>query len=83
MKKIIGFIAISLILSGCDSKQEKIDFYLKKENQGEFIKSLSMCRSGSSAAKDCEAIDAVYEIKKREKTNDKSSQLKKEFSFDH
>ena len=71
------------MLSGCDDKQEKIDFYKKAENSAEFHKGLALCKTGSSEAKDCDAIYEVQGLKEKDKATDKKENFKKEFSFDH
>ncbi|HGP2725760.1 TPA: hypothetical protein ACLGO4_004574 [Salmonella enterica] len=85
MKKItlVTFLLSVALLSGCDDKQEKIDFYMKAENSGEFAKGLSLCKTGSSDAKDCDALYEVQGLKEKDKAADKKETFKKEFSFDH
>jgi uncharacterized lipoprotein NlpE involved in copper resistance len=70
-------------LSGCDDKQERIDFYMKHENTSDYTKGLSKCKAGASDSKDCEAIYEVERMKKKDSSDDKKQDFKKKFSFDH
>lgn len=85
MKKFtVATIILSVLaLSGCDDKQEKIDFYMKSENTAQYRMGLAKCKAGSSDAIDCDAIYEVEKMKKKDKTDDKKEEFKKKFSFDH
>ncbi|EBF9323890.1 TPA: hypothetical protein ACG65H_003814 [Escherichia coli] len=80
---LVTLLFSAVLLSGCDDKQEKIDFYKKSENAAEFHKGLALCKTGSSEAKDCDAIYEVQGLKEKDKAADKKENFKKEFSFDH
>lgn len=80
---IVALLAGAFALSGCDDKQEKIDFYMKAENSAEYNLGLAKCKAGSSDAKDCDAIYEVQGMKKKDKSDDKKEDFKKKFSFDH
>ena len=80
---LITMMISVFMLSGCDDKQEKIDFYMKAENTAQYNKGLVLCKTGSSDAKDCDAIYEVQGMKQKDKTTDKKENFKKEFSFDH
>lgn len=85
MKKM-ALVALALsgfVLSGCDDKQEKIDFYMKAENTAQYNKGLALCKTGSSDAKDCDAIYEVQGMKQKDNTSDKKENFKKQFGFDH
>ncbi|EGB7013645.1 hypothetical protein ACRWP7_003315 [Escherichia coli] len=85
MNKItyVALLFSAVLLSGCDDKQEKIDYYMKAENSAQFHKGLALCKTGSSEAEDCDAIYEVQGMKEKDKTKDKKENFKKEFSFDH
>lgn len=80
---LVTLLVSAFMLSGCDDKQEKIDFYMKAENAGAYHKGLALCKTGSSEAKDCDAIYEVQGMKEKDKAADKKDKFKKEFSFDH
>ncbi|MCN5513690.1 hypothetical protein MLT37_23380 [Escherichia coli] len=80
---LVTLLFSAVLLSGCDDKQEKIDFYKKSENSAEFHKGLALCKTGSSEAKDCDAIYEIQGLKEKDKAADKKENFKKEFSFDH
>lgn len=85
MKKLalVALILSGFVLSGCDDKQEKIDFYMKAENSAQYNKGLALCKTGSSDAKDCDAIYEVQGMKQKDKVSDKKENFKKQFGFDH
>lgn len=56
---------------------------MKAENAGAYHKGLALCKTGSSEAKDCDAIYEVQGMKEKDKAADKKENFKKEFSFDH
>lgn len=80
---LVTLLVSAFMLSGCDDKQEKIDFYMKAENASAYHKGLALCKTGSSEAKDCDAIYEVQGMKEKDKAADKKENFKKEFSFDH
>lgn len=85
MKKLalVALVLSGFVLSGCDDKQEKIDFYMKAENTAQYNKGLALCKTGSSDAKDCDAIYEVQGMKQKDNASDKKENFKKQFSFDH
>jgi len=85
MKKLalVALVLSVFVLSGCDDKQEKIDFYMKAENSAQYNKGLALCKTGSSDAKDCDAIYEVQGMKQKDKVSDKKENFKKQFGFDH
>jgi uncharacterized lipoprotein NlpE involved in copper resistance len=80
---ITALLVVVTVLSGCDDKQEKIDFYMKSENATDYAKGLAKCKAGASEAKDCDAIYEVEKMKKKDNADDKKQEFKKQFSFDH
>nr|WP_241392382.1 hypothetical protein [Serratia entomophila]ULG11317.1 hypothetical protein 345p3_00028 [Serratia entomophila] len=70
------FVAV-IALSGCDDKQEKIDFYMKSENATDYAKGLAKCKAGTSEAKDCDAIYEVEKMKRKITQTIRSRSLRK------